>query len=328
MHAVVITRPGDPDVLRWEQVPDPEPGPGDVLIETTAAGVNRADLLQRLGFYPPPPGAPLYPGLECSGTVIGTGSDVTRWKPGDRVCALLAGGGYAERVAVPQSQLLPVPAGVSLEHAAALPEAACTVYSNVFQLARLRPGELLLVHGGSSGIGTFAIQLAKATGARVACTAGSPEKLARCRELGADITIDYHTEDFTARIKSEGGADVILDIMGASYLRRNIDSLAANGRLATIGMQGGTRAEIDLGLMMARRATLITTGLRARPLAEKAEIVAGVEADVWPHIAAGRIVPVIDSELPMPEAAQAHRRLEASGHVGKILLVPPHKLGG
>jgi putative PIG3 family NAD(P)H quinone oxidoreductase len=321
VHAIVITKPGDPEVLQWQEVPDPEPGPGDVLIEIAAGGVNRADLVQRLGFYPPPPGAPKYPGLECSGTVIGTGAEVTRWKAGDQVCALLAGGGYAERVAVPQGQVLPIPAGVSLVQAAALPEVACTVYSNVFQLARLQPGELLLVHGGSSGIGTLAIQLAKATGARVACTAGSPEKLARCRELGAEITIDYRTEDFSALIQAEGGADVILDIMGASYLQRNIKALALNGRLAMIGMQGGNKAEIDLGLMMARRATLISTGLRARPVAEKAEIIAGVEADVWPYLADGQIVPVIDAELPMPEAAQAHRLLEASGHVGKILLL-------
>jgi putative PIG3 family NAD(P)H quinone oxidoreductase len=328
MRAVVITEFGGPEVLHWQQVPDPEPGPDDVLIEIAAAGVNRADLIQRIGFYPPPPGAPSYPGLECSGTVIGTGANVTRWQAGDRVCALLAGGGYAERVAAPQGQVLPIPDGVCLQHAAALPEVACTVYSNVFQLARLQPGELLLVHGGSSGIGTFAIQLAKATGARVACTAGSPEKLARCRELGADITIDYHTEDFAGRVKAEGGADVILDIMGASYLQRNIDALAANGRIAMIGMQGGSKAEIDLGLMMARRATLITTGLRARPLAEKARIVAGVEAGVWPHFASGKIAPVIDAELPMPDAAQAHRRLEASGHVGKILLLTPNKVEG
>jgi putative PIG3 family NAD(P)H quinone oxidoreductase len=321
MHAVVITEPGAPDVLRWQQVPDPEPGPDDVLIRITAGGVNRADILQRMGFYPPPPGAPLYPGLECSGTVIGTGSNVARWKTGDQVCALLSGGGYAEQVAVPQGQVLPVPDRVSLAHAAAFPEVACTVYSNIFQLARLQPGELLLVHGGSSGIGTFAIQLAKATGARVACTAGSPEKLARCRELGADITINYRTEDFTERVKAEGGADVILDLLGASYLHRNIDSLAPNGRLAVVGMQGGTRTEIDLGQLMGKRATLITTGLRARPAAEKARIVAGVEAEVWPHIASGQVAPVIDTELPMPEAAEGHRRMESSGHVGKILLL-------
>jgi putative PIG3 family NAD(P)H quinone oxidoreductase len=326
MHAIVITRPGDPEVLRWLEVPDPVVGPEDVLIEVAAAGLNRADLMQRRGLYPAPPGAPEYLGLECSGTVIATGADVIRWRAGDRVCALLAGGGYAERVAIPQGQILPVPAGLRLEDAAVLPEVACTVYSNVYELARLQPGELLLVHGGASGIGTLAIQLAKATGARVACTAGSAEKLTRCRELGADITIDYRDEDFTARIKAEGGADVILDIMGASYLHRNIDALAPNGRLAVIGLQGGRKAEIDLGLMHARRATLIATGLRSRPVPEKAKIVAGVEADVWPHVDSGKIVPVIEAELPMPEAAQAHRLLEASGHVGKILLLTPNKL--
>jgi putative PIG3 family NAD(P)H quinone oxidoreductase len=326
MHAIVITEPGDPEVLHWQQVPDPVPGPDDVLIEIAATGLNRADLMQRRGLYPPPPGAPDYLGLECSGTVLATGADVTRWRTGDRVCALLAGGGYAEQVAVPQGQVLPIPAGLRLEHAAALPEVACTVYSNVYQLARLQPGELLLVHGGASGIGTLAIQLAKATGARVACTAGSAEKLARCRDLGADIAIDYRTEDFTARLKAEGGADVILDIIGASYLHRNIDALAANGRLAIIGLQGGRKAEIDLGLMHARRGTLIATGLRSRPVPEKTAIVAGVVADVWPHVASGAIVPVIEAELPMPEAARAHRLLEASGHVGKILLLAPNKL--
>jgi putative PIG3 family NAD(P)H quinone oxidoreductase len=321
VHAIVITEPGGPEVLQWQQVPDPEPGPEDVLIEIAAAGVNRADLLQRQGFYPPPPGAPPYPGLECSGTVIATGAGVIRWAPGDQVCALLAGGGYAERVAVPQGQVLPVPFGMPLAHAAALPEAVCTVYSNVYQIARLQPGELLLVHGGASGIGTTAIALAKATGARVACTAGSPEKLERCRELGAEITIDYRTEDFAARIKDEGGADVILDIMGASYLERNIDALAPNGRLAIIGMQGGAKADINLSLLMARRGTLSTTGLRTRPLHEKAAIVSGVAADVWPHFEAGKITPVIEAELPMPEAAQAHRLMDASGHVGKVLLL-------
>ena len=321
MHAIVITEPGAAEVLHWQQVPDPEPGPDDVLIQIAASGVNRADVMQRRGFYPPPPGASPYLGLECSGTVIATGADVTRWRAGDQVCALLTGGGYAERVAVPQGQVLSIPAGLPATHAAALPEVVCTVYSNVFQLARLQPGELLLVHGGSSGIGTLAIQLAKVAGARVACTAGSAEKLARCRELGADITINYRTEDFTDVIKAAGGADVILDIMGASYLRRNIDALAANGRLAIIGLQGGVKAELDLSLMHARRATLIATGLRPRPVPEKARIVAGVEADVWPHIASGKVVPVIEAELPMQEAAQAHRLMEASGHVGKILLL-------
>ena len=220
MRAVVITEPGEPEVLRWLEVPDPVPGPGDVIIDVAASGVNHADLLQRQGFYPPPPGAPPYPGLECSGRVRAVGEGVASWHPGDEVCALLAGGGYAEQVAVPQGQLLPVPENVGVTAAAAFPESACTVYSNVFQLARMSPGEMLLVHGGSSGIGTMAIQLAKAFGARVACTAGSPRKLARCRELGADVAVNYRTEDFVAAVREAtggAGADVILDIMGASY---------------------------------------------------------------------------------------------------------------
>jgi putative PIG3 family NAD(P)H quinone oxidoreductase len=298
MHAIVITEPGAPDVLRWQQVPDP------------------------------PPGASPYLGLECSGRIKATGSDVTQWRAGDEVCALLAGGGYAGLVAVPQGQVLPRPASVGLAEAAALPEVVCTVYSNVFQLARLAQDELLLVHGGSSGIGTMAIQLAKAAGARVACTAGSPQKLERCRELGADITINYKTDDFVAAVHEAGGADVILDIIGAKYLRQNIDALAVNGRLAIIGMQGGTRAELNIAAMHAKRAALYATTLRARPPAEKAAIVQGVREDVWPLITEGQIAPVIDTELPMSEAAQAHRLMEASTHVGKILLRTPNRLGG
>ena len=326
MHAVVITEPGDPEVLQWQQVPDPEPGPDDVLIEVAAAALNRADLMERQGLYPPPPGAPPYPGMECSGTVKATGANVTRWHPGDEVCALLNGGGYAEQVAVPQGQVLPRPASVSLIEAAALPEVTCTVYSNVYQLAELKPGELLLVHGGSSGIGTMAIQLAKATGARVACTAGSDDKLNRCRELGADITINYKTQDFVAAMKAVGGADVILDIMGASYLQRNLEALALNGRLSIIGMQGGRRAELDLGLLAGKRASVMATTLRPRPAAEKAALIDAVREEVWPLIASGQVRPVIDTELPMPQAAQAHRRMAESGHTGKILLLVPNKV--
>lgn len=326
MRAIVITEPGAPEVLQWLEVPDPELGPDDVLIEVAASAVNRADMMQRQGLYPPPPGASPYPGLECSGTVIRTGADVTRWHPGDEVCALLSGGGYAEQVAVPQGQLLPRPASTTLAEAAALPEVTCTVHSNIFRLAQLRPGELLLVHGGGSGIGTMAIQLAKAAGCRVACTAGSDDKLDRCRELGADITINYRTEDFTEVMKREGGADVILDIMGASYLQRNIEALAVNGRLSIIGLQGGRRAELDLGQLHAKRASIIATTLRARPTEEKAAIVAGVLADVWPLIDNGQVRPVIDTTLPMPDAAQAHQRLAESGHTGKILLLVPNKV--
>src|ERR1700733_3284235 len=325
MHAVVISEPGGPEVLRWAEVADPRPGAGEVLVEVAAAGVNRADLMQREGFYPPPPGAPPYPGLECSGRVRAVGAAVTGWRPGDQVCALLAGGGYAEQVAVPAGQLLPVPDSVDITTAAAFPETACTVYANVFQLAGLASGELLLVHGGSSGIGTMAIQLAKAFGARVACTAGSPQKLDRCRELGADVVINYRTEDFVAAVKKatgDAGADVILDIMGASYLARNLAALAVNGRLVVIGRQGGSRAELDLGVLQVKRASLYATTLRARPAHEKAAVVQAVREHVWPLIDAGRIEAVIDRELPMSQAAQAHRVMAASDHAGKILLLP------
>jgi putative PIG3 family NAD(P)H quinone oxidoreductase len=320
MHAIVITKPGAPEVLQWQEVPDPVPGPDDVLIEVAAAGVNRADLSQRQGLYPPPPGAPPYPGLECSGRIVATGANVTEWAEGDEVCALLAGGGYAELVAVNAGHVLPKPDGVTLEYAAALPEVACTVYSNAFQIAGLRKAELFLVHGGSSGIGTMAIQLAKAIGARVAVTAGSEEKLAACRALGADIAINYKTEDFVAIVKARGGADVVLDIIGASYLGRNVDTLAVNGRLVIIGLQGGARAELDIRMMHGKRAALYATTLRARTTEEKSAIVQAVRESVWPLIDTGQVHPVIDSELPMTQAAQAHARMAASTHTGKILL--------
>lgn len=323
MYAVVITGPGAPDVLRWMEVEDPVAGPGEVLVDVTASAVNRADLMQRQGLYPPPAGASGYPGLECSGTVLATGPGVTGWQPGDQVCALLSGGGYAERVSVPAGQLLPAPTSVSLAEAAAFPETACTVYSNVFQGARLARGETLLVHGGGSGIGTMAIQLAKHAGATVAVTAGSEEKLAACRELGADILINYREDDFVKRIReaTDGrGADVILDIMGASYLARNVDALAADGRIVTIGLQGGRRAELDLGTLMAKRGAVMGTTLRARPLEQKAAIVKAVTEQVWPLIDAGAIRPVIHCELPMSQAAEAHRIMAASSHTGKILL--------
>ncbi len=325
MHAVVITEPGAPEVLRWLEVPDPVPGPGEVVIEVAAAGVNHADLLQRQGLYPPPPGAPPYPGLECSGRICAVGEGVTAWRPGDEVCALLSGGGYAERVAVPQGQVAPLPGGVGLTTAAAFPEAACTVYSNLFTRAGLRPGETLLVHGGASGIGTMAIQLARAFGARVACTAGSAAKLARCRDLGADVAIDYRNEDFAAAVRDAtggAGADVILDIMGASYLARNLATLAVGGRLIIIGRQGGNRAELDIGALQARQASVHATTLRARPPVEKAAVVAAVREHVWPLIAAGKVIAVVDRELPMSQAAQAHRVMAASEHTGKILLLP------
>ncbi|MFB7289681.1 NAD(P)H-quinone oxidoreductase [Actinacidiphila glaucinigra] len=321
MHAITIPEPGGPDALVWAEVPDPVPAEGEVLVEVAATAVNRADLLQRQGFYDPPPGASPYPGLECSGRVAALGPGVSGWSVGDEVCALLAGGGYAGKVAVPAGQLLPVPKGVGLVEAAALPEVVCTVWSNVFMIAHLRPGETLLVHGGSSGIGTMAIQLAKAVGAKVAVTAGSEDKLAKCRELGADLGINYREQDFTAEVrKAFGGADVILDIMGAKYLGRNVEALAVNGRLAVIGLQGGVKGELDLGRMLAKRAAITATSLRGRPLEEKAAIVAAVREHVWPLVESGAVRPVVDRTLPVREAPEAHRLVEASTHVGKVLL--------
>ncbi|MGN9803427.1 NAD(P)H-quinone oxidoreductase [Micromonospora sp. L32] len=325
MHAITIPEPGGPEALVWAEVPDPEPGPGEVVVDVRASAVNRADLLQRQGHYPPPPGAPAYPGLECSGVVGAVGPGVTGWEVGQEVCALLAGGGYAERVAVPAGQLLPVPAGVDLVDAAALPEVACTVWSNVVRLARLGKGETLLVHGGGSGIGTFAVQLGVALGATVAVTARAA-KHDRLRELGAAHTIDYREQDFVAELRraTDGrGADVILDIMGASYLGRNVAALADGGRLVVIGMQGGRKAELDLGALLAKRASVAATALRSRPLDDKAEIVRGVREQVWPLVEAGRIRPIVDRRLPMTEAAQAHRLVESSDHVGKVLLTAP-----
>ncbi|MEW1911184.1 NAD(P)H-quinone oxidoreductase [Kitasatospora sp. NPDC085895] len=323
MRAITIPQPGGPEVLTWAEVPDPEPAEGEVLIEVAATAVNRADLLQRQGFYDPPPGSSRYPGLECAGRIAALGAGVAGWAVGDEVCALLTGGGYAERVAVPVGQLLPVPKGLSATEAAALPEVACTVWSNVFMVAHLRPGETVLVHGGASGIGTMAIQLAKAVGARVAVTAGSAEKLARCAELGADLGIDYREEDFTAAVREftgGAGADVILDIMGAKYLQRNVDALAVNGRLVIIGLQGGVKAELDLNTLLRKRAAVAATNLRGRPVAEKAAIVAAVREHVWPLVESGVVRPVVDRVLPVEEAAAAHRSVERSEHVGKVVL--------
>ncbi|MEU6771688.1 NAD(P)H-quinone oxidoreductase [Streptomyces sp. NPDC046759] len=324
MHAITIPEPGGPEALVWAEAPDPVPGEGEVLVEVVASAVNRADILQRQGFYNPPPGASPYPGLECSGRIAALGSGVSGWAVGDEVCALLSGGGYAEKVVVPAGQLLPVPEGVELRQAAALPEVVCTVWSNVFMIAHLRPGETLLVHGGSSGIGTMAIQLAKAVGAKVAVTAGTKEKLERCAELGADILINYREQDFVAEIKQAtggAGADVILDNMGAKYLDRNVQALAVSGRLAIIGMQGGVKGELNIGTLLSKRAAISATSLRARPLSEKAAIVAAVREHVWPLFAGGHVRPVVDREVPMAEAAEGHRVVEASGHVGKVLLV-------
>ncbi len=327
MRAVTISEPGGPEVLTWGEAPDPVCGPGEVIIDVVASAVNRADLLQRQGFYPPPKGASEILGLECSGVVSEVGDGVTEWAPGDEVCALLSGGGYAERVAVPAGQLLPRPSGVELATAAALPEVTCTVWSNVFLLAGLRRGENFLVHGGSSGIGTMAIQLAARAGARVFTTAGTAAKLAVCRELGADVAINYRDEDFVARVAEEtggAGVDVVLDYMGAKYLGRNVDALATGGRLVSIGMQGGTKGELDLGKLMRKRASVHATTLRSRPATGpggKAEIVAAVRHDVWPDVERGVVRPIVDRRLPMSRAAEAHRVVDASEHVGKVLLI-------
>ncbi|MGW4288985.1 NAD(P)H-quinone oxidoreductase [Streptomyces sp. NPDC004673] len=323
MHAITVSEPGGPEKLNWTEVPDPVPGPGEVLVDVAATGVNRADIMQRQGAYPSPPGASPYLGLECSGRIAALGPEVSGWAVGDEVCALLTGGGYAEKVAVPAGQLLPVPKGVGLVQAAALPEVVCTVWSNVFMVAHLRPGELLLVQGGAGGIGTMAIQVAKGIGARVAVTAGSRAKLDFCAELGADILINYHEQDFVTaleRATDGAGADVILDNMGGGeYLDRNVRALAANGRLAIIGLQGGTKGELDIAALLTKEGTVTATSLRARPPKEKAAIVAGVREHVWPLIESGKVRPVIDQELPMRDAAEAHRAMDNS-HIGKVLL--------
>jgi putative PIG3 family NAD(P)H quinone oxidoreductase len=325
MRAVVATEPGGPEVLSLHEVPDPSPGPDEVVVAVTATAVNRADVMQRQGHYPPPAGAPPYLGLECSGTIVALGESVVGRSVGDEVCALLAGGGYAEQVAVPVGQLLPVPGGLSLEQAAALPEVACTVWSMVFgaHAGRLQPGERLLVHGGSSGIGTMAIQLAHQRGARVFATAGSARKVDFCRELGAEVAINYREESFEERVLAEtdgAGVDVILDIVGAAYLPRNIAALATGGRLVVLGLQGGRKGELDLRTLLNKRATVHAASLRARPLPEKAAIVAETQHAVWPLIESGQVRPIIDRVLPLADAAEAHRLLESSEHIGKVLL--------
>ena len=323
MRAVIASEPGGPEVLEVTEQPDPSPGPGEVVLDVAATAVNRADTLQRKGFYPPPRGASAVLGLECSGTVSAVGEGVTDWSIGDEVCALLAGGGYATKVLVPAGQVMPVPAGLDLATAGALPEVACTVWSNVFMVAGLRAEETLLVHGGAGGIGTMAIQLAHALGARVVTTAGSAEKLELCRSLGADVAVNYREQDFVAEVRratDDRGADVILDNMGASYLDRNIEALATEGRLVVIGMQGGVKGELDLGKLMRKRGAVVATGLRARPTEEKAAICAAVVEHVWPLVADGTIRPVVHTTLPLDRASDAHRLMEESGHSGKIVL--------
>lgn len=329
MWAVTVDEPGSPATVGWHEVPDVEPGPGEVVIDVAAAGVNRADLLQAAGHYPPPPGASELLGLECSGTIAAVGAGVTGWPVGEPVCALLAGGGYAQRVAVPAAQVMPIPAGVDLVDAAALPEVACTVWSNLVLTAGLRAGQTVLIHGGASGIGTMAIQVAKALGATVAVTASRAEALDACRELGADITINYREQDFVEALAAQTdghGADVVLDVVGAKYLARNVAALADGGRLVVIGMQGGTKAELDLGALLAKRAGVIATALRSRPVTgpgSKGEVVAAVVEHLWPLIAAGRVRPVIDRVVDMTEAGAGHRRLAEGGHLGKVLLRAP-----
>ncbi|MFJ8893307.1 NAD(P)H-quinone oxidoreductase [Leifsonia sp. NPDC102414] len=323
MRAVVVSTPGDADVLTVADVPEPVAADREVRIRVAAAGLNGADLSQRRGFYPPPPGAPEWPGLEVSGTIDQVGASVSGWSAGDQVCALLPGGGYAEYVTVDAGLVLPVPPGVDLVEAAGLPEVTATVWSNVFQLAELAEGETLLVHGGSSGIGSMAIQLGRVFGAHVIATAGSQVKVEFCRTLGAEAAIDYRESDFVEVVRdvTDGrGVDVVLDIVGGAYIARDLDALATGGRIMSIATRDRTPASIDTGLLMSKRARIWGTTLRARPLAERVAIVAGVREHVWPQIAAGRVRPVIDAVFPLEDAPQAHRRMESSAHLGKILL--------
>lgn len=321
MRAVHVPEPGGPDALVVADLPAPVPAPGEVLIDVVASAVNRADVLQRQGFYDPPAGATRVLGLECSGRVAALGEGVEGFEVGQEVCALLSGGGYAEQVAVPAGQVAPVPEGVDLVTAGGLMEVFCTVWSNVFMTAGLREGETLLVHGGSSGIGTCAIQVAKALGARVAVTAGTPEKLAACRELGADLLVDYREQDFVEVLtEADARPDVVLDNMGAKYLDRNVRVLATGGRLVVIGMQGGTKSELDLGRLLAKRASVTATSLRARPAEEKATIVAETVEHVWPLLESGAVRPVVHATIDLEDVREAHRVLEESSHVGKVLL--------
>lgn len=320
MRAVEIREPGGPEVLVPVTKPVPVPKHGQIVIRVAYAGVNRPDALQRAGSYAPPANASPLPGLEASGTVVEVGPGVTRWAIGDKVCALLPGGGYAEYVATPEAHALPVPAGMGMREAACLPETCFTVWSNVVMRGGLKAGERFLVHGGSSGIGTTAIQIAKALGARVFTTAGSDEKCAACEELGADKALNYRTGDFVAMMHDEGGAQLILDMVGGSYLPRNVKALATEGRLVQIAFLQGAKVELNFAEVMMRR--LVITGSTLRPQSDlaKARIAAEVEAHVWPMIAAGKFKPVMDSEFALEDAAKAHARMESSGHVGKIVL--------
>ncbi|WP_371038157.1 NAD(P)H-quinone oxidoreductase [Rhodosalinus sp. FB01] len=320
MRAVEISEPGGPEVLRLATRPVPELGAGQVLIRVSHAGVNRPDALQRAGAYAPPPGASDLPGLEAAGAIAAIGPGVTEWAVGDRVCALLPGGGYAEHVVTPAAHCLPVPEGLALQQAACLPETFFTVWSNVFMRGGLQAGERFLVHGGSSGIGTTAIQLAHAFGARVFATAGSPEKCAACARLGAERAINYREEDFVEALRAEGGADLILDMVGGDYIPRNVKALADDGRLVQIAFLSGPKVELNFAQVMTRRLTITGSTLRPQSDLAKARIAEGLRAHVWPLLEAGRIGPVMDSEFPLEEAAAAHARMESSAHIGKIVL--------
>jgi putative PIG3 family NAD(P)H quinone oxidoreductase len=323
MKAVFYDGAGGPEVMALREVPAPVPADGEVLIDVAAAGLNRADVQQRLGVYPPPPGASEIPGLEVSGRIAAVGPGVAGFAPGDEVCALLAGGGYAEQVAVPAGQVLPLPEGVDLATAAALPEVAATVFSNLFMAAGVQAGESVLIHGAAGGIGTMAVQLVRAFGAVPMVTAGSQAKLDVVRSLGAEVLVNYREEDFVARVKDATGgrgADVILDVVGAKYLARNVEALATAGRLVVIGLQGGAKAELNLGLLMRKRAAIIATTLRARPAEEKAAIMRAVAEHVWPLIASGEVAAQVDRTFPLAEAAAAHEYFDSGDHVGKVLL--------
>lgn len=320
MQAVEITLAGGPEVLKIASRPRPVPGAGEVVIRLAWAGVNRPDALQRAGLYAPPPGASDLPGLEGAGEIVAVGPNVAQWRKGDQVCALLPGGGYAEYVSAPAAHCLPVPAGLSLKQAACLPETFFTVWSNVFERGALKAGERFLVHGGSSGIGTTAIQLAHAFGARVFTTAGSEEKCRVCKSLGAEHALNYREEDFVEYLRAEGGADLILDMVGGDYLPRNIRALADDGRLVNIAFLQGSKIELNFAQIMLRRLTITGSTLRPQSDLAKARIAQALLAKVWPLIEAGRVAPVMDSEFPLAEAAAAHARMESSGHIGKIVL--------
>ncbi len=321
MRAVVVPEPGGVEALQVVDVETPVPGPGEVLVRVTAAGVNRADLMQRQGFYDPPEGATHVLGLECSGDVVALGEGVSEYTVGEHVVALLSGGGYAEYVAVPVGQVAMAPRDIDLVDAAGLMEVAATVWSNVFMMAKLQHGETLLVHGGASGIGTMAIQLAKAFGARVVVTVGSEEKAAFCRDLGADLVVNYRETDFVDALDEAGlKADVILDIIGAKYLDQNVRALNTAGRLVVIGLQGGIKGELNLSRLLTKRAAVMATSLRARPTQEKAAIVSAMVAQVWPLVAEGTVRPIIHARLPLEQVRDAHQLLEDSSHTGKVLL--------